>query len=208
MIYPSQQKHVANTTGVAHREFIATVHTLSLLPGGSMKSWGEAWRDGLWSGSAASITSTAALAVRGKREVDSSFATTNVISRWIWGDAAALHDEPDLKHTVVGYAIHHASSTMWAVIYEKVFGHHADNKHILPATLGAATVGTLAYLVDYKVTPYRLEPGFDKHLSSPSMFLVYAVFGAGLLVRGLTAPQKKSRMEKATRHKPHERRAI
>jgi hypothetical protein len=158
-----------------------------------MKSWREAWRDGLWSGSVASVASTLALALRGKQEVDSTFATTNVISRWFWGDSAAWHAEPDLKHTLVGYAIHHASSTLWAVVYERWFGHHGDRHAVTPAALGAATVATLAYVVDYKVTPYRLEPGFDKHLSSPSMFLVYAVFGAGLLARGLAAPKREDR---------------
>lgn len=155
-----------------------------------MKSWCEAMRDGALTGSIASLVSTAVLAARGKQEVDSAFATTNVISRWLWGDSAALHEEPDLKHTAVGYVIHHASSTLWGVVYEKYFGHHADRRDLLPATLGAASVGTLAYLVDYKVTPYRLEPGFDKHLSPPSMFLVYAAFGASLLVRGLTEPER------------------
>lgn len=59
-----------------------------------MKTWKQARQDSLVSGSIASLLSTAVLAVRGQRDAGSPFAPTNAISHWIWGDHAALHDEP------------------------------------------------------------------------------------------------------------------
>jgi hypothetical protein len=155
-----------------------------------MKTWPQAIRDGAVSGSVASILSTAVLGARGQKENDTPYAPTNAISHWFWGDRAARHDEPSGRYTAVGYAIHHASATLWAVLYEKWFGEKAERREILPAVVGGAAVAGLACFVDYKMTPERLQPGFEKRLSTPSLFLVYSAFGAALVLRGLAASRK------------------
>lgn len=155
------------------------------------KTWPEALRDGAVSGSVASIVSTAALGSRGEQENGTPYAPTNAISHWFWGDRAARQDEPSARYTGLGYAIHHASSTLWAVLYEKWFGDRAEHGEILPAIAGGAAVAALACFVDYNLTPQRLQPGFEKRLSRPSLFLVYATFGAGLALRGLAASRKR-----------------
>lgn len=152
-----------------------------------MKTWPEAIRDGAVSGSVASVLSTAVLVARGEREDGTPYGPTNAISHWFWGDSAAQHDEPSARHTALGYAIHHASSTLWAVLYEKWFGDKADRGEILPAAAGGAAVAGLACFVDYKLTPHRLQPGFEQRLSTYSLFFVYASFGAALALRGLAA---------------------
>lgn len=152
-----------------------------------MKNWQEAIRDGTISGGVASLVSTAVLGRRGERENGTPYAPTNAISHWFWGDRAARHDEPSARYTALGYAIHHASSTLWAVLYEKWFGEAAEHGKIGRALAGGAAVAGLACFVDYKLTPQRLQPGFEKRLSTPSLFLVYAAFGAGLALRGLAA---------------------
>jgi hypothetical protein len=155
-----------------------------------MKSWPEAIRDGALSGSVASVLSTAVLGVRGEKEDDTPFGPTNAISHWFWGERAARHDEPSARYTALGYAIHHASATLWAVLYEKWFGDKAERGEILPAIAGGAAVAGLACFVDYQLTPKRLQPGFEKRLSTPSLFLVYASFGAALALRGIAASRK------------------
>lgn len=152
-----------------------------------MKTWREALRDGAISGGVASILSTAVLGARGEQEEGTPYGPTNAISHWFWGDRAAHHDEPSARYTAVGYAIHHASATLWAVLYEKWFGERAERGEVMPALAGAAAVSALACFVDYKMTPERLQPGFEKRLSTPSLFLVYAGFGAALALRGLAA---------------------
>ena len=150
-----------------------------------MKSWRDALRDGAVTGSVASVLSTAVLALRGEQETGSHFAPTNAISHWIWGDEAATHDEPNMRHTAAGYGIHHASSTLWAVVYEKLFGEKAGHREVVPALAGAAAVSALACFVDYKLTPHRLQPGFEQRLSTRSLLMVYGAFAAGLAARGL-----------------------
>ncbi|HEY0845699.1 MAG TPA: hypothetical protein VGE12_10030 [Noviherbaspirillum sp.] len=152
-----------------------------------MKTWRDAVRNGAVSGSVASLLSTAILAARGRTEAGTSFGPTNAVSHWLWGERAAHHDGPSLRYTAVGYTIHHASATLWAVLYEKWFGERAERGEIVPALTGAAAVSALSCFVDYKMTPERLKPGFEKRLSTPSLFLVYAGFGVALAVRGLAA---------------------
>jgi hypothetical protein len=92
-----------------------------------------------------------------------------------------------VRYSLPGYVIHHASSTLWAVIYEKVFGRKAQSKAIAPALLGGVAIAGLACFVDYNLTPKRLQPGFEKRLSSRSLFFLYGAFGLALAVRGLAA---------------------
>lgn len=156
-----------------------------------MKTWSEAIQDGAVSGSVASVLSTAVLGTAGKVENDTPYAPTNAISHWVWGDRAALQNDPSLRYTGLGYTIHHLSATLWATVYEKWFGEKAERKELLPALAGAAAVAGLACFVDYRLTPKRLQPGFEKRLSTPSMFLVYASFGAALALRGLAARKRQ-----------------
>ena len=151
-----------------------------------MKSWRQAMRDGLISGSVASVLSTIVLSVRGEHEEGTPYAPTNAISHWFFGDHAFYRNGRTLRYTGTGYAIHHASSTLWAVVYERWFGERADRRDLPTALIGGATVAAMACFTDYRLTPRRLRPGYEKRLSSASLFLVYAAFGAGLVVRGLT----------------------
>lgn len=161
-----------------------------------MKTWPEAMHDGAVSGSVASVLSTAVLSAASERENNTPYASSNAISHWFWGGRAQRQDKPSARYTAVGYAIHHASSTLWAILYEKWFGDMADRKKIGPALAAGAAVAGLACFVDYKLAPQRLRPGFEKRLSTPSLFLVYASFGAALALRGLATP-RRSRLIRA-----------
>jgi hypothetical protein len=151
-----------------------------------MKTWREAIRDGMTTGSITSVVSTIALAACGLRETGTPYAATNAVSHWIWGDQAGQQDRPSARYTLVGYTIHHASATLWGILYEKWFGDKADRKEVGPALAGGAAVAGLACFVDYKMTPHRLQPGYEMRLSRQSLFLVYVAVGAGLALRGLT----------------------
>jgi hypothetical protein len=156
-----------------------------------MKTWKQAMHDGAVSGSIASLLSTAVLAVQGQRETGSPFAPTNAISHWIWGDHAAAHDEANKRHTLIGYGIHHAASTLWAVCYEKWFGDLMQKKNIIPAAAGAMAVSGLACFVDYQMTPRRLRPGYEMRLSRSSLFWVYGAVGAGFLLSSVFDTRQK-----------------
>ena len=106
---------------------------------------------------------------------------TNATSHWLWGESAKQRHAADLPHTAVGYAIHHASSLLWAFAFERWLAARRP-PHPVRA---AATVTAVAYVVDYRVVPKRLTPGFEQHLPRRARFAAYAAFAAGLAVTAL-----------------------
>lgn len=158
-----------------------------------MESWKIAMQRGLLSGSSASVLSTLALAAMGQRETGSVVAPTNAVSHWIWGDEAAQHDAPSLRYTLVGYVIHHASATFWAVLFERLMGGKLDQKD-LPTTLAAsAAASAVACFTDYQLTPRRLHPGYEKRLSTPALALVYGAFALGLAAGAVAIRRESAR---------------
>ena len=137
------------------------------------------------SGAIGSLASTAALSAAGYREKGSPLGPINVISRWIWGDRTARHHEPSLRYTLTGYAIHHASATLWAIVYERFVEKPAQPIPVRVA--GGLGVAAMACFTDYRLTPYRLQPGYEKHLSSAALLMVYGSFGMALALRGALA---------------------
>jgi hypothetical protein len=145
-----------------------------------MQSWKTSFQRGMVSGTTSSLLSTLVLAATGKGETNSMFAPTNAISHWLWGDKAARRDGPSWRYTLVGYAIHHASATFWAVLFERVMGNQLDQKEPALALQAATAASAVACFTDYKLTPHRLRPGYEKRLSTPALALVYGAFGLGL----------------------------
>jgi hypothetical protein len=158
-------------------------------------AWRETGRQALVSGSIASILSTTVLATRGVAEVGSAVAPTNATSHWLWGESAYDEYRPTLKHTALGYLTHHASAIFWAFLLERAL----DRKHN-PGTaeiIGSAAITTaLAAFVDYELTPRRLRPGFETHLSRGSLVATFAAIGAGLAIGALLNRRHERRMEK------------
>ncbi len=150
-----------------------------------MKDWATAAREGAVSGAAASVVSTALLSAFGRREAGSPYAPTNATSHWLWGDRAALQDGPSWRYTALGYLIHHASATFWAVIYEKWMDREDKREDVLPAIAKGAAIAGLAAFVDYKLTPQRLQPGYEMRLSRPALLAVYAGFGLAMAARSM-----------------------
>lgn len=135
-------------------------------------------RRALLSATVASLLSTWVVSRAARDRTGSASAGTNATSHWVWDDRAGRVKRTDWKHTGVGYLIHHASSFFWAIFHET----WRDRRPRTPPLASAATVATVAYVVDYHVVPRRLTPGFERHLSGRAMFATYAAFGAGLLL--------------------------
>lgn len=133
---------------------------------------------GAWlSGSAASIASSVALVLAGRRELADGNAPLNGPSQWLWGRQAPYRHGFSVRHTVLGYAIHHLASVFWAMLYERM----ARRQPLAAAAVTAAT----ACFVDYRLTPERFTPGFEKRLSRKALFAVYVAFAAGLFATSL-----------------------
>jgi hypothetical protein len=145
--------------------------------------WRTALKRGVISGSMASLASAIALAMLGKAEIDNPVAPINGPSQWIWGRFAPYRNRFTARHTVIGYLIHHAASVFWASLYERWRGANSCvNDSASVVAQQAAAISAVALFVDYRLTPKRLTPGFEKRLSRRSLFAVYAAFALGLAI--------------------------
>ena len=149
-----------------------------------MTTWKQAIREGLVSGSLASVLSTACLALGGARRGVPA-APTNAVSHWIFGDPALRQDGASLTYTLTGYLIHHACSVFWGVLHAKAWGARFEAKRPLPAVAGAVAAAGVASFVDYQLTPKRFTPGFEHRLGKPELVNVYAGFAIGLAIGSL-----------------------
>lgn len=133
---------------------------------------------GLISGSVAAITSSAALLLLSKKDSRTALSAQNAVSHWVWGEEATHRHGLSVRHTLVGYAIHHASAVFWGVIYERL----TPSRPLPPAAelLRATAFAGLANFVDYRLTPQRFKPGFERHLSTRSLAIVYGAFAVGI----------------------------
>lgn len=141
-------------------------------------------------GGLAGSLSAGVLAWRGRSDAGSAFAPINAPGHWLFGREAIRDDEPSARHTLTGAGIHLASSMLWSSLYA---GLQAVRARRTPSTvwLDAAAVTALAALVDLRLVPERLTPGFEHRLSTRSLGLVYASFGLGLALGGLAALRRR-----------------
>jgi len=145
-----------------------------------VKTWTEAVGAGAASGSWAAVISAGALAVCAALEGSRPLSPLNGPSQWVWGQRAARRTRVTVRHTALGYVIHHASAVMWAVLHEKMHGAVRARTSIQAELARAGATTAIAAFVDYGLTPRRFQPGFDKHLSPVSIAAVYAAFALGL----------------------------
>lgn len=156
-----------------------------------MNSWSRSARQAIFSGAAASLLSAVVLAVCGKLERGTAAGPINGPSQWVHGRWAAHVRTPSLRHTVVGFLIHHAMATGWALLHERVFGANKGAQPFRQRVGAAALTGGAANFVDYQLTPKRLQPGFEQQLSRGSLLLVYAAFAVGLTLYVDTAARRR-----------------
>jgi hypothetical protein len=144
--------------------------------------WRQLLRCALVSGTVASIASTVVLTVAVQLTGKPPASGTNATSQWVWGRSAWWVRRADLRHTAVGYLIHHASSVWWALAFEALNAWRPPARH-REVLLRASAVSATAALVDYRLIPKRLTPGFEAHLGRKAITCVYAAFAAGLAFR-------------------------
>lgn len=162
----------------------------------------QAIRNGLVSGSVASVASTISLSILGKMELDKLAAPVNGPSQWFWGRRAPFEDSFSLRHTIVGFGIHHATSIFWAIWYEKLRQSLPPAQNAPAVLAPAVATAAAAYFVDFHVVPKRLTPGFENRLSKRSLLVVYGTFALGLasiaLLEGNRGAFGNSRRKKPT----------
>jgi hypothetical protein len=152
-----------------------------------------------WPGIVAGLLSAAALAWRGKVENASVSAPINAPSHWIWGERAVWRNRPSMRFTLTGFAIHQLASVFWGVVYARTAPPAVARaaaaapalQHAMAVSSLAAGVTALAAAVDLAVVPDRLTPGFQRRLSTRSLWYVYGAFALGLTIGELLQPPSK-----------------
>ncbi len=158
-----------------------------------MSPWQQAVREGVFAGTVASLASTAALALAGRRDNGHAAAPVNAISHWVWDRPALRENRLDLRHTLTGYLVHHGASVFWATLHARAWGSKAQARKPGPAIAGASVAAAVACFVDMRLTPRRLTPGFEHRLSPASMTAVYACFALGLALGSMAARRHEDR---------------
>lgn len=166
---------------------------------------------GRWlaAGTLASLFSTVVLAWHGRRRHGSTTALINSPSHWVHGDRALRANAFSLRFTLLGGLIHHFSSMFWAVLYEAFLSSRrkraADNDSEAPRTpstseviAAASALTAVAWLVDTRLVPSRLTPGFERRSSAAGMLFIYGSFAAGLAAGALWMQRKKPSETPAT----------
>jgi lysylphosphatidylglycerol synthetase-like protein (DUF2156 family) len=135
---------------------------------------------GALAGSLAALASTAALTFAGRRQAGGAAAPINAVSHWYWGDDAFEQRGVDVPHTAVGYLTHHGAAIFWATLYAALCRKRQSMRTVPGILAGALATSAVACFVDYRLTPRRLMPGYEHHLSRGALAVVYAAFAAGL----------------------------
>ena len=154
-----------------------------------MPSWITLLRRALLSGTAASATSTAALALVARLEGKGALQPVNATSHWLNGEAAASITHADPAHTGVGYLTHHAATLFWATLFERAIARRRP-LGVLPMLGSALAMSAVAAVVDYRATPKRFTPGWEFVLSRRAMAAAYAAMAVGLAAGALAAQQR------------------
>jgi hypothetical protein len=145
-----------------------------------MKTWNQSLGDAAIVGSVGSLASAAALALGARREGVPVSEAMNAPAHMPFGDRALAERDPSLFWTGTGFAVHHGSAIFWALIRDRLqtrLGAGAG-----PSLANTAFVTALSALVDLKLMPPRLRPGFERKVSSTTLVGVYTALGIGMAV--------------------------
>src|SRR5690606_41012256 len=83
-------------------------------------------------------------------------------------------------YSLPGLVINAGAGLWWAAVFQKLFGEQADRRGPMVALAGGLATAGLAYVVDYKLVPKRLTPGWELRISDKSLYMSLAAMGLGL----------------------------
>lgn len=144
-------------------------------------------RSSIIPGAVAAAAVCSAIALLGRSDTGSAIAPINASSHVIWGQRAGQVEKVTLGQTLPGLAINVGASFWWALVFEKLFGRKMDRGGAGTAIASGVATAALAYVVDYKLVPQRLTPGWEQRLTNRSLFTSLGIMGVGLGIGALLA---------------------
>lgn len=141
----------------------------------------------------ATAATTLALMLCGACENGKAFAPLNAVSHMIWGERAKKQRGFSARWTLPAIVLSGLSLAGWALCHRAgmLLWQNCDRKNVAStrtrksraAALGFA-VSALAYVIDFKVVPPRLRPGFETQVSPRSLLFVYLMLALSLAACG------------------------
>jgi hypothetical protein len=116
-------------------------------------------------------------------------APLNAAMHWFFPQRALQRDDASLAYTGGGAAVHLASASLWGAVYAWL-RRQRQAPTVTNAVTDAAAVTAVAALVDLKLVPPRLTPGFEHRLSKRSLWWVYGTFAVGLAIGGVLTARR------------------
>jgi hypothetical protein len=96
----------------------------------------------------------------------------NAIAHMLFGTRAFLMEGFHPGITAAGLFLHVLSVVIWGVLFAMVTARLRDWWPLLGAS---ALFAGAVWLVDYRIVPARLRPGFETVLSAPELWVLYIV---------------------------------
>ena len=134
-------------------------------------------RQGVYAGIVAAAATAGTLIGFGRARGE-AWRPLNAVGHLLLGYRARLMDRFDLVVTPVGIALHLLSVVLWGVLFALV----AARLRGWRLAAAAVALGAAAFVIDTRLLPDRLDPGFPALLSRPELIAVYAVLAAALAV--------------------------
>ena len=131
--------------------------------------------DGLKTGVALAVTTTAAIMFFSRREKGSHWAGVNAIAHVANGERTSRTFSP--RQTPIGLAVHSASMIAWGLLYRAALAV-AGARGVVPAGIATLAIG----FVDYELLPRRFAPGFERVVGPLGVGATFATLGATLAI--------------------------
>lgn len=132
-------------------------------------------RDGLRAGTIAAAATAGALIALGRAH-GAAFRPLNSVAHIVVGSRAYYMEGVHWLITPLAIVVHLASILLWGLLFSR-FARTLDGGRLYLAALAFAAA---TWVIDYKLVPDRLRPGFESGLSGVEVAMVYLVLGVFL----------------------------
>ena len=133
-------------------------------------------REGLRAGTIAAAATAGALVALGRAH-GAALRPLNSVAHIVAGSRAYYMEGVNWLITPLAIVVHLASILAWGALFSLLHARHARRRASILAALAFAAA---TWVIDYRVVPDRLRPGFESGLSGMEIAVVYLVLGVSL----------------------------
>lgn len=139
-------------------------------------------------GTVATVVVVTALGALARSPGKNAVQPINATSHWVHGPRAGRKRHADLRHTGTGFLTNHLASIFWALPLQFLVSRKSPASDVAAK---AAVISGLAALVDYRLMPKRLTPGWEHALGKRGVAAGFAALAVGLFAGTLIAQRAR-----------------